>query len=441
MAKKQDLKLARRQFLQSMVATPLMFSFSSASAAESDLLLQENRRIPMLQGWTDETESLMTVLGEAGWSFKALSGNRVQTKILKTQNISNTNYVLYHVQVTGLSPVAYSPIGIYDANQTLLDRRSLRGLDLKLKTPRIAVASCANYRKLDAQEAMYNQMQQQCPDLILFIGDIIYSNSQVSSVIGTPEDPSTALERYILTWNKVNFYQLEPLIPTLAVWDDHDYGTNNGGASNPHKATMKEMFRAFYPLPTQHNSLSIGPGVSFRLNAFGIDFYMMDGRTFLEKKVTQWGAAQDAWFAQDYNASSAPAWILNGTQFFRYFFTVESLEKSAQPSFLMLQDMLRNRRRPTALFSGDVHCSQVQEIPASFCGFKTYEITSSGIHSSSAGRAMRRKDDVNQLFYYGEENFLIVQPSVQSSVLDLDIACSTASGTVSITPNALRIAV
>lgn len=440
MAKKKDHQLARRQFLQGLAAAPLMLSLASA-AEENDPSLQKKRRVPMLQGWTDEKESLVVVMGNPGWTFKSLSGARVQIKVLKTQNIVNTNYVLYRLQVRGLSTIAYSPIGIYDANGILLDTRNLKGLDLQMSSPRIAVASCANYRKLDLQEAMYNQVQQQTPDLIFFIGDIVYSNSRVSSVIGTPEDPSTALERYVQTWNTVNLYQLEPMIPTLAVWDDHDYGTNNGGASHPYKAEMKEIFRTFYPLPDQHSRFLPGPGVAFRMRAFGIDFYLMDGRSYFEKKRTQWGDEQEAWFARDYNSSALPVWILNGIQFFRYFFTVESLEKSAEPSLQMLQSMLRNNRKPVALFSGDVHCSQVQEIPASFFGFKTYEITSSGIHSSSAGRVMHRKDDQNQLFYYGDENFLIIQPDLQNAIMDLDISCSTASGTVSITSRPLRIAV
>lgn len=441
MADKKDPQLARRQFLQGLAAAPLMLTFGAASAQELDPSLQKARRVPMLQGWTDETESLIVVLGAAGWSFKSLSGNRIQVNVVKTQNISNTNYVLYRLQVTGLSTIAYSPIGIYDANGALLDTRSLKGIDLQMPSPRIAVASCANYRKLDLQEAMYNQVQQQSPDMIFFIGDIVYSNSRVSSVIGTPEDPSTALERYVQTWNTVNMYQLEPLIPTIAVWDDHDYGTNNGGANHPYKAVMKEMFRSFYPLPDQHSRLSLGPGTAFRLRAFGMDSYFMDGRSFFEKKKTQWGDAQEAWFAQDFNSSQLPVWLLNGIQFFRYFFTVESLQKSAEPSLLKLQTMLRNKKKPVALFSGDVHCSQVQEIPESFFGFKTYEITSSGIHSSSAGRAMHRKDDVNQLFYYGDENFLIVQPTVQNAIMDLEIRCATAGGTAPVVNRPLRIAV
>lgn len=439
MAHESDHKLARRQFLQGLAAVPLTLAYSPQD--ESDPSLQKNRRVPMLQGWTDETECLVTILGKAGWSFRSLSGSRISIQVLKAQNISGTPHVLYRLKVSGLSTTAYSPIGIYDANQVLLDTRSVKGLDLQMSTPRIAVASCSNYRKLDLQEAMYNQVQSQSPDLIFFIGDIVYSNSQVSSVIGTPEPPDTALERYIQTWNTVNLYQIDPLIPTLAVWDDHDYGTNNGDSSHPHKKVMAEMFRAFYPLPDQHSCLSQGPGVSFRLRAFGMDLYMMDGRSFFEKKRTMWGVEQEAWFMRDYNASLLPAWILNGIQFFRYFFMVESLEKSAEPSLQMLRSQLRSKRKPTVLFSGDVHCSQVQEIPAPYFGFKTYEITTSGIHSHSAGRAMRRKDDANQLFYYGEENFLIIQPTLQEATMDLDISCATASGTSLITNRPLRIAV
>lgn len=441
MAHKKDSQLARRQFLRGLAAAPLMLTFASASAEETDPSLQKNRRVPMLQGWTDESEALLVVLGSAGWSFKSLSGNRTQVSVVKTQNITNTNHVLYRLKISGLSPIAYSPIGVYDANSVLIDTRNIKGVDLEMRSPRIAVASCSNYRKLDLQETMYNQVQRQSPDMIFFIGDIVYSNSRVSSVIGTPEDPSTALERYVITWNSINLYQLEPLIPTVAVWDDHDFGTNNGGAEHPHKAVMKEMFRSFYPLPEQHSRILPGPGISFRLRAFGMDCYFMDGRTFYEKKRTQWGDAQQAWFAHDFNASSHPAWILNGIQFFRYFFTVESLEKSAEPTLRMLQNMLRTKKKPVALFSGDVHCSQIQEIPASFFGFKTYEITSSGIHSSSAGQSMYRKDDRNQLFYCGDENFLIVQPTVQSAVMDLEISCATSGGTSPVANRAFRIAV
>jgi len=442
MAHKKDLQLARRQFLRGIAAAPLILTFASPeSTPESDLLFIKKRRVPMLQGWTDESEALLVVLGNAGWTFSCLSGDQVQIQVFKTQKIINTDYVIYTLKVRNLAPTFYSSIGVYDAVKNLLDTRSLKGVDLDMRSPQIAVASCSNYRNLDQQEAMYNQVQLQSPDMIFFTGDIVYSNSRVSSVVGTPETPSNALERYLLTWNSVNLYQLEPLVPTLAVWDDHDFGTNNGGFDHPYKNEMKEIFRTFYPLPTWHRSILPGPGISFRLRAFGMDCYFMDGRTFFEKKRTQWGDQQQDWLAQDFNSSSLPAWILNGTQFFRYFLTVESVEKSAEPTLQQLQQLLRSKKKPVALMSGDVHCSQIQEIPASFFGFKTYEITSSGIHSRSAGRAMYRKNDRNQLFYCGDENFLIIRPTIHESSMELEISCATTAGTSSVASGAFRIAI
>src|SRR5207253_1468884 len=130
--------------------------------------------------------------------------------------------------------------------------------------------------------------------------------------------------------------------------------------------------------------LSFGPGVSFRLTAFGIDFHMLDGRSFKVAKTTQWGDEQEAWFSQDYTASKNPAWIINGTQFLKYFPLSESVEKNAEPSFKMLKALVASVRKPAVLFAGDVHSSQVQELKEDLFGFKTIEVTSSAIHSSMA---------------------------------------------------------
>lgn len=439
MAQRHDPKLPRRRFLQGLATAPLVMSF--AHAEEQVPAPLQNRRVPVLQGWTDETTSILTVLGKAGWSFKAAVGSKIQVQVLKTQNITNTDQVLYRLQITGLAINAYQQFAIYDAAAKLIETRSLKGVDLQMTSPRLAVASCSNYRKLDVQDALYSRLQEQAPDMLFFIGDIVYSNSRISSVFETPEDPSTALERYVISWNTINLYQLEPLVPTLTVWDDHDYGTNNGGASHPYKDQMHEIFRSFYPLPDLHSRLSFAPGVGFRFRAFGMDTYFLDDRTYYVKNQSQWGDAQDTWFVQDYNSSPLPAWIINGTQFFHYFFTVESVEKCAPPSLRKLQTLLQNKKKPTALFSGDVHCSQIQEIPATVFGFKTYEITSSAIHSSSAGQAMHRKDDINQLFYYGKENFLIVQPTFQSGAMDLEVSCATENGTTPALNRSLHISI
>jgi phosphodiesterase/alkaline phosphatase D-like protein len=226
----------------------------------------------MLQVWADATSALVVVMGGHGWKFSSHKDANFKVNLVKINALSGSDRVLYRLQVEGLSPTAYSQMAVYDQKSDLIDVRSLKALDLDQKSPKIAVISCANYRKLDLQGTMYSRLEEQRPDLNLFIGDLVYSNSRTSSFLGTPEDPGMALARYIETWKLLDLYRLEPLIPSISVWDDHDYGTNNGDGFHPYKNEMKAIFRAFYPLPESHDRLSYGPGVAFRLRAFGIDF-------------------------------------------------------------------------------------------------------------------------------------------------------------------------
>jgi alkaline phosphatase D len=439
MADKKKSGFPRRRFLQGLAAAPLVLSVPAS--ADEEVRFLENRRAPMLQGWSDENTALVVVLGKASWSFQSGLNSKLEIEILKIQQFTGTDQVLYHLQILGLSPLAYSQIRVLNAQGQVLEIRSLKGLDLKAVAPKIAVVSCANYRKEKDQALMYVHVREQNPDLMLFIGDIVYGDTRPHSALKIPESPDVVLEHYLTTWNTVDLYQLEPLIPTLATWDDHDYGANDGNSSRPRKDEVKNIFRAFYPLPETHPNLNRGPGVAFRLRAFGIDFYMLDDRTDFVPHRTQWGADQETWLAQDFNSSPDPAWLLNGTQYFRYFAIIESVEKKARPSLEMLKNLLRERKKPAVLFSGDVHSSQVQELSAQIFGFKTYEITSSGIHCNSAGSILRRSKEDGQLFYYGENNFLIVRPTVQFSMMELDISCVTEDGNNEIFSQPLRIAV
>ena len=47
---------------------------------------------------------------------------------------------------------------------------------------------------------------------------------------------------------KPNFARLRTTVPHLAVWDDHDYGVNDGGAEFPHKQASKDEFVRFWQL-------------------------------------------------------------------------------------------------------------------------------------------------------------------------------------------------
>jgi phosphodiesterase/alkaline phosphatase D-like protein len=385
-----------------------------------------SRRVPMLQSWTEGDTAVLAVLGEAGWRFQITQGSGA---VVQAQSVALGDRVLWHLLIRGLSTSLYSRLTVLDETGRARDERHLKGLDPQLAQPRIALLSCSNYRNLENQTAMWRQIPAARADLIFFVGDIVYANSKWNSVVRTAEEPATAVSRYLETWEKLDLYALNPLVPVMATWDDHDYGMNNGDASHPYRQNMWNIFRSFYPLPASSPRLLPGPGVSFRWSMFGLDLYALDGRSFRVAGRTQWGAEQEAWFARDYTARAMPALIGNGTSFLAYNRFIESVQGGGGSSFERLRKLVRETKRPAVFLSGDVHASQVQTIPQEVFGFPTSEITSSAVHSSSAGRLHHRGPSAGQVFYEGGSNFICFSPTrISSQSIELNSVCATPGG-------------
>ena len=58
-------------------------------------------------------------------------------------------------------------------------------------------------------------------DLFIFLGDNVY---------GDTEDMGILSGKYKKLGEKPLFKQLRASMPTIAIWDDHDYGENDAGA-------------------------------------------------------------------------------------------------------------------------------------------------------------------------------------------------------------------
>ena len=87
-------------------------------------------------------------------------------------------------------------------------------------------------------------MLQAEPQLLLFIGDNIYADTLDSAVMRGKYERLAANE---------DFRKLRGSCPTLATWDDHDYGVNDGGAEHPNArrrsrpSWISGRFRRFPP--------------------------------------------------------------------------------------------------------------------------------------------------------------------------------------------------
>lgn len=412
---------SRRRFLYGASAAAV-----SSALCPSMLLAQGRRRVPVLQSWTEGGESFIVVLGRKDWRFELAWGpGRLASAMQAPLDLGDR--CLWHLHLRGLSTSSPSQLAIKDAAGLIVETRVLKGLNPELVRPKIATISCSNYRNVSGQEKIWSQVVAQGADMIFFVGDIVYANSKWRSVTGEAEPLGSAMARYVETWDAVDLYALDPLVPVMAVWDDHDYGMNNGDGTHPHRQEMQRIFRSFYPVPRRTSARFLpGLGVGFRWSMFGVDFYGLDGRSFRQEGRTQWGSAQEEWLEQDYRRGQGAAVLANGTSFLAYTRFIESVERQGGSSFSFLRSLIRSRKRPTVLVSGDVHASQVQLLSEDVFGHATMEITSSAIHSSSAGPLHFRGRGRGQVFYEGSSNFMgLMLSGAAQDPLSIAIQCAT----------------
>ena len=100
---------------------------------------------------------------------------------------------------------------------------------------------------------IFKVIASQKPDLFVFLGDNVCCEVEPSDST-LPELRAS----YALLSKSRDFQLLRSAIPTIATWDDHDYGENDGGGSFRFKATSARVFKAFWKVS---NRLSGIPGI------------------------------------------------------------------------------------------------------------------------------------------------------------------------------------
>ena len=109
---------------------------------------------------------------------------------------------------------------------------------------RIAFGSCA---KQWEPQPIWNTVAAAKPDLFLFIGDAIYGDWHGDKPF-IPTEQSLQAD-----WNRLGaipeFVVVRRQVPFMAVWDNHDYGSHDGGAEFSLQDTSKSVFLDFFGVP------------------------------------------------------------------------------------------------------------------------------------------------------------------------------------------------
>ncbi len=338
---------------------------------------------PILQGPTDHrSASLVLLLPSRSDIVITIADDRGRARpwrIVDRFDMPEIGLMTTEIQATDLAPGRDYVLAVVGAAGDYADRRLFRALDTSLSRPRFAVASCMNEGFKRHAVTMWEALARERCDFVVLLGDTCYAD------LGNPRHTAAGYaKRYTETRLTLAWFQFERLVPTFAVWDDHDFGRNNGDRTTSQASITGPLFRAFWGA-AENSAWHRGLGVGSRLEAFGQRFYLLDDRSFRDPPGSptgrQWGESQTEWLLREVGRDARPAWLMNGSQFIGGHRRDESVEGDHPADFRDLHAGLARLAAPVAFVSGDVHFSEIRAFDRQRLGYETFEFTSSSIHS------------------------------------------------------------
>lgn len=389
--------------------------------------------LSIIQGPTSSSESLINVLAPRlkNYVYTVTDPQGANVLVEKYETVKGpVFYSIDKLKVSGLRPGVDYKLTVVDRT-TLIDERTFRALDTSMTDPNFALVSCMcddrTFEKVI--DPMWRKLQEQSVDFLILCGDEVYVDSFefVERQKATEYD---LWQRYVDALKRLPLYHWRKLTPVFAVWDDHDYGTNDGDRDFVSKEQALRLFRGIFGGPTLAGTWEAGPyGCSSLLTAFGQRFFLMDDRTFRQPNKNQqaaeayghWGREQHEWLVSRLASDKTPAWIINGNQFFNGVSLTfkEAFEQNHSAEFVTFVDQLKTIEAPVVFASGDVHLSEIMRVPKERLGYETFEVTSSSMHSfvgSGWENPMRLTGA-----YTLEYNFMTVRSRSTAGALNLDI--------------------
>ncbi len=382
--------MTRRHFVKLLLLLMVYGLIQKPDQAEASTASPKSLgAFPIIQGATDATTTQVAILIKKtdiySYRLRICDEDQESKEVLPvTQERfgrESSDFALDQIRFEGLDVQTGYFFEVLSLDGQVLDQRELRTLDLENTATPFHVLSCMRDNKNESEtDAIWDSLISTKPAIMFWLGDNCYA-SFAGSV-----SPDQLWKRNVDTRQTFKIFKDRRLVPVIAIWDDHDYGSNDGDSGYEHKDSALETFQAFFPQKEIPGSFTRGPANSSHLKAFGQEFFFMDGRfhkrqTNRAGESSQWGDEGEQWLFERLDQAQGPIWISNGTMFFKTFPICESFEKQFKPNFKSMMARLQNLKHPVLFMSGDIHMSMISRVPEKYMGYNTYEITSSGLLS------------------------------------------------------------
>lgn len=378
-------------------------------------------RFPVLQGATSFTKTQINVMAAEEITITVSQGKVTVEKITKTYSV----WQAYRIVVEDLLPGTEYELQIATATG-VVETRKFSTLSPDKTQVKIALASCMRDTRAEHQAVMWKAMEDTKPDLLFLLGDNVYVDDEKNTDKFISEE--RIWRRYVETRLTLDLYQWKKLVPTIATWDDHDFGLNNTLGAVPWRDASTLVFRTLYAQDAVMPEVGWGPGISTSYSAYGQRFFLMDNRSFRGYKFigkNHWGINQEEWLFNLVSQEKTPGWILTGSQVFGGYRSGWSFENNHPGALKRVLSRLSKIEAPVLFGSGDVHYSEIMKIEKERLGYETIEITSSSMHSNARDPKPNNK---RRIASTGEFNFVVAMVEAKSSALQMNLRSLGAGG-------------
>ncbi len=274
------------------------------------------------------------------------------------------------------------------------------------------------------------------PDLFIYLGDNIY---------GDTDDMKLLEAKYAKLGAKKEFQSLRAAVPTIATWDDHDYGSNDAGKDYPFKAESKEIFLKFWNEPSsspRRDHDGIYTSYRFEDAKLGktLQIILLDTRTFrdqpLKNPFGSWkndylpdtnpdktilGEQQWAWLKERLEEPADLRVIGSSIQFGHEYNGWESWTNFPLELMRMVNLIAETRANGVVFISGDVHWGELSILKIPRC-YPLHDLTASGLNRdwTNVEPNQNRHGDACMDFHFGMLDINWTgSPSVQLRIHDM----------------------
>ena len=287
--------------------------------------------------------------------------------------------------------------------------------DRSLAVSRIAFGSCF---KTDFPVAVWDVVAAKQPDLFLFIGDVIYKDTLIMEEKREQFDKLAAV---------AEFARLRKSAEVLAVWDDHDYGEKDGGASYPKREESKKMFLEFFGEPK--GSPRWRNGGMYHAQTFGpagkrVQVILLDGRYHRSRLdrdythggyrplrlegATMLGDEQWKWLEERLKEPAEVRLICSGIQVVAEDQPNEKWFNLPRERERLFKLIGQTNAAGVIFLSGDRHHGEISAVePAAGAGYRLYDVTSSGMNCPHRPWEEPNRHRIGEMLC--EDNFGVVE--------------------------------